>query len=203
MTTTKQQQSAAITDMETITPDLLLRRYKMLDKFITELRKNNAEAGLPSEEADKYAPRLKLLQQDKISRFIRNTTNPKTGRWFSISGLKEAGIISDIEESQYTEKEFPSFRLYRLARILSGGKEWLQRFITISSLDKNGNVVSVNVSDIDYYHIPTVRFESIPSDSTNEDSKQIRVGKILDNGRGFEPSGPKIYLLPYSAEKVT
>lgn len=47
-----------------------------------------------------------------------------------------------------------------------------------------------------------MQYSYVPADPENKDGKQIRVGKIVGNDAGLEPSVTTVYLIPFTPQKV-
>ena len=75
---------------------------------------------------------------------------------------------------------------------------------TIYALTREGNIIHKVIIDSDYYHRPIIQFQYLPEnpDSQNNDGKQIHVGIVRSSEWPLEPTGPKVQLLEYSADKV-
>ena len=121
--------------------------------------------------------------------------------------MQYAGVISDldIQQFEFETTDIPYARLNRLTRIKSpNGKEWLERMFTIYALTREGNIIHKVIIDSDYYHRPIIQFQYLPEnpDSQNNDGKQIHVGIVRSSEWPLEPTGPKVQLLEYSADKV-
>ena len=75
---------AAPEEREIITPDTILKRFKLYNDIISKLRQQNLENGLDAKRNNFFAPQTKLKQQEYYEKFIQQTTNPKTGNWYTI-----------------------------------------------------------------------------------------------------------------------
>ena len=190
---------------EAITPQTILKRFEHYNQFINKIRSQNLEAGLDVKRNNDFVSQNKLLKQSVYEEFIRKTTNPKTGKWYTIESLKAAGVISELDAEQFPSREYPYFRLNRITRIKdSSGGEWLQFNYTIYALTKEGNAIHRTISDADFYYKPRVTYQYVPEDIQNPDGKQIHVAIIMDAGWGHEPtSGIKVQFTPYSKDKVS
>jgi hypothetical protein len=104
-------------EREIITPDTILRRFKLYNDIISKLRQQNLENGLDAKRNNAFVPQTKLKQQEIYEKFIQQTTNIKTGKWHTIHSLQEAGIISDLDIQQFETTEIPYVRLNRLTRV--------------------------------------------------------------------------------------
>src|SRR5918994_607160 len=128
-------------EREIITPDTILKRFKLYNDIISKLRQQNLENGLDAKRNNAFVPQTKLKQQEIYEKFIQQTTNVKTGHWHTIHSLQEAGVISDLDIQQFETTDIPYVRLNRLTRVKSpGGKEWLERIYTIHALTREGNI---------------------------------------------------------------
>jgi hypothetical protein len=104
-------------EREIITPDTILRRFKLYNDIISKLRQQNLENGLDAKRNNAFVPQTKLKQQEIYEKFIQQTTNIKTGKRHTIHSLQEAGIISDLDIQQFETTEIPYVRLNRLTRV--------------------------------------------------------------------------------------
>jgi len=201
--TNKQPAAEKEKEKEVITPATILKRFNLYNDIISKLRQQNLENGLDAKRNNVFVPQTKLKQQEYHEKFIKQTTNPKTGKWYNIHSLQEAGVISDLDIQQFETTDIPYVRLNRLTRVKSpNGKEWLERMFTIYALTREGNIISKVIQDSDFYHKPIVTHEYVPEDSQNKDSKQIHVSILREGEWPLEPAGQKVQLLEYSADKV-
>lgn len=209
MTKQQVQQSAADKDREevkevdnNITPESILKRFDIYNDAVSKVFKHNEEAGLDKVRNNEFAPSTQLFLEKVYRDFIEKTTNPRTGKWNTLESLSAANIISDLDIENFEGKTFPRIELVRLTRVKGiDGKEWLERFIMIHGLTKEGNIVNKSISDLDNIHLPVVRYEYIPQDPRIEHGKMIHVGYI-PNKFNLESNGIKLQLLPYSKENV-
>jgi hypothetical protein len=194
---------AASEERKIITPDTILKRFKLYNDIVSNLRQQNLENGLDAKRNNVFVPQTKLKQQEIYEKFIKQTTNPKTGQWYTIHSLQEAGIISDLDIQQFETTDIPYVRLNRLTRVKSpNGKEWLERMFTIYALTREGNIISKVIQDSDFYHKPIVTHEYVPEDPQNKDGKQIHVSILREGEWPLEPAGSKVQLMEFSADKV-
>jgi hypothetical protein len=190
-------------EKETITPDLILKRFKLYIEQISKLRQQNLENGLDEKRNNAFVPQIKLKQQEIYEKFIQQTTNVKTGNWHTIGSLQSAGILSDADIQQFETTDIPYVRLNRLTRVKSpNGKEWLERMFTLYALTREGNLIHKVIQDIDFYHKPIVTYEYVPENPDIKDGKQIRVAIVKVHEARLEPTGQKVQLLEYSEDKV-
>jgi hypothetical protein len=189
---------------EEFTPQTILKRFKAYNQFIEKIRKQNLEAGLDVRRNNNFVSQNKLIKQGVYEEFTLKTTNPKTGKWYTIESLKAAGIISELDAEQFPSRDYPYFRLNRITRIKDTKGEWLQFNYTIYALTKEGNAINRTISDADFYYRPHVEYRYVPEDPQNPEGKQIHVAIMRDGGWGHEPtSGIKVQLTPYSKEKIS
>jgi hypothetical protein len=186
----KEKENEKENEKEVITPDTLLRRFKLYNDIISKLRQQNLENGLDVKRNNVFVPQTKLKQQEYYEKFIQQTTNPKTGHWHTIHSLQEAGVISDLDIQQFETTDIPYVRLNRLTCVRSPvGKEWLERMFTIYALTREGNIISEVIQDSDFYHKPIITHEYVPEDPQNKDGKQIHVSILREGEWPLEPAG--------------
>lgn len=204
--TNKQQQQPQQPQPEEEIQDskLLLKRFQIMEDFVNQVRKTNLDNSLDQKRMDSIIQWRDLQKRKRYLKFIQQTTNPKTGKWYTVPSLIEAGIVSEEEEKQFEDKTHPYRRLHQLYRVKTpDGKEFIQRFESWYGLTRAGSEIHISVDDLDYYTRPNVQYSYTPSDPSNSDSKQIRVGAIRGNDAGLEPTdGTKVYLTPFTTQKV-
>jgi hypothetical protein len=213
-------------EREEITPDLILKRFKYYNDLCAEIRKKNTEAGLDDKRNNLYAPPIepisikhrtlgnvvtnvtgKLWQQTQYEQFLQQVINPKTGSWYTVKSLTEAGLLSSIEASQLEFPEYPVVRLNSLIRVRdTSGKEWLYRYFTLYALTREGNQIHKSINDMDYYHLPQITRHQVAEDPPDfkMEGKTIFVADI-NTGKSsliLEPTTPRHYLMPFSVERV-
>jgi hypothetical protein len=188
-------------EKEVITPDTILRRFKIYNEYISKIRQKNIDNGLDAQRSNLFVPQSELKQQEIYEKFIQKTTHPRTGKWYTVKSLQEAGVISDLEVDQF-DSELPYARLNRLTRVKSGNKEWLERMFTLYAITREGNVVHKVIIDSDYYHEPEVTYQYVPANPEDQNGKQIHVGIVRNQEALLEPTGQKVQLLEYSEDKV-
>ena len=186
-------------EKEVITPDTILRRFKIYNEYISKIRQKNIDNGLDAQRSNLFVPQSELKQQEIYEKFIQKTTHPRTGKWYTVKSLQEAGVISDLDQF---DSEPPYARLNRLARVKSGNKEWLERMFTLYAITHEGNVVHKVIIDSDYYHEPEVTYQYVPANPEDQNGKQIHVGIVRNQEALLEPTGQKVQLLEYSEDKV-
>jgi hypothetical protein len=197
---TKSQQQEEIQNEE-----LLLRRFKLVEEFINKVKKTNLDNGLDPKRMDNFIAYREPFKKKQYLKWLKAVTNIKTGKFHTIHGLVEAGVISEGEEDQFEDKVFPNRKLHQLHRVKTAtGEEYINRLEQWRGLSKVGGVVTVSVNDIDYWVKPKVTYSYEPEDLTNRDGKQIRVTSIRGDHFGQETpaSGPRIYLTPFTVEKA-
>jgi hypothetical protein len=200
MTNNKQQPQEEIQDSK-----LLLRRFELMEDCVNQVRKTNLDNGLDLKRMDNFIQWEAPFKRKQYDKWLKATTNPKTGKFYTLSGLREAGVISEEEEEQFEEKTYPHRKLYQLHRVKTpSGEEYLQRLEQWIGLSRVGGVVTVSVNDIDYWVRPKVTYSYEPEDPQNREGKQIRVGSIRGDHFGQDPpaSGSRIYLTRYSPKKA-
>jgi hypothetical protein len=200
---TKQTQAAP---EEKPTTELLLRRFKLMDEFVENLKQQNIKAGVDVEKnvMKQFVPWSDFVQRKiKYQGWIDSCTNPKKpGKFYTISDLKKAEKIPEDMISDHEDKKYPYRKLDSLYKIKTkDGKLWLMRYESWYGLDSAGEEKNISVNDLDYWVKPNVRYEYVPKDPENPNGLSIRVGIIHDNKR-LDPLGDRVYLTPYSKEKV-
>ena len=203
MTTTKQpqQEQGEVKDMEPITSELLQKRYKLLDDYLSKLSDSNIKNGLDPSKAGEYVAPIYLVTRNKLQAFFKDTIHPQTGNFFTRQNIEAMGNI--IEDNEGVESP-PSFKLTRLSRVLTPtGKQYLVRHLMAFLYDDQGNIKNQMVSNLDYYNKPQLQYLAIPADSNDKDGRKIRIAKIAHQNTGLEPIGPREYLVPYSASTVS
>jgi hypothetical protein len=75
------------------------------------------------------------------------------------------------------------------------------RYESWYGLDSAGEEIMKSVNDLDFYTLPSVRYEYVPKDPKNPNGPSIRVGSIIDN-HGLDPLGDRVYITPYSKTLV-
>jgi hypothetical protein len=198
---TKQTQASP---EEKPSPELLLRRFKLMDEFVENLKQQNIKAGIDPKVMKGFVPWSDfVIRKISYQGWIDACTNPrKPGKFYTISDLKKAEKIPEDFISEHEEKKYPYRKLDSLYKIKSkDGKLWLMRYESWYGLDSAGEEKNISVNDLDYWVKPNVRYEYIPKDPENPNGLSIRVGIINDNKR-LDPLGERVYLTPYSLEKV-
>jgi hypothetical protein len=202
---TKQSQ-AHVSPEEKPTAELLLRRFRLMDDIVADVRKKNIEAGLDPKLMGYYImyDSDDTPEKKKYLNWLAKVTNKKTGKFNQVADLKARDLIPEEELSEHEGKIFPYRRLDALHKIKTlDGKLWLMRFETWFGLDAAGQEQHTSVVDLDYIKKPAVIYERIPKNPEERDGPTIRVGKILTHlVFTAEQPGNKTYLTPYSVEKV-
>jgi hypothetical protein len=202
---TKQTQTTA-TPEEKPTADLLLRRFKLMDEIVEDVRKKNIEAGLDPKLMGYYImyDSEDSAEKKRYLMWLAKVTNKRTGKFHQIKDLKARELIPEDEESEHEGKTYPYRTLSALSKVKTGdGKLWLMRHERWYGLDAAGQEVTLPVLDLDYYQKPVVTYERIPKDPGDPNGPSIRVGKIMTHlVFTAEQPGNKTYLTPYSKEKV-
>jgi hypothetical protein len=202
--TANEKASDSDNETEAITPKSILRRFELYNDYVSKIRQQNTEANLDVKRNNDFVPQTKLLKQEVYEKFIKQAT-ARNGKWNTVISLQDQGILSDLDVEQFEGKEYPYARLNRLTRVKNqDGKEYLERMFTLYALTRDGNVIHKVITDIDYYHRPTVVRESVLEDIDDREGKQIHVTIMPSGGVGWgnEPKGHKVNLIEYSEKKV-
>ena len=104
---TKQQQ-AHIEPEEKPTPELLLRRFKLMDEIVAEVRKKNVESGLDPKLMSYYIiyDSDDTPEKKKYLNWIAKVTNKKTGKFNQVADLKARELIPEEELSEHEGKTY-------------------------------------------------------------------------------------------------
>jgi hypothetical protein len=202
--TTKQTQTTA-TPEEKPTAELLLRRFKLMDEIVEDVRKKNIERGLDPKMMGYYIHYdSESGEKRRYNYWIAKVTNKRTGRFNQIKDLKARELIPEDEVNENDGKTYPYRRLNALIKVKTeDGKLWLHRIEQWVGIDAAGQEVTCPVVDLDYIRKPQIAYERILKDPTDPSGPSIRVGKIMTNHVwSVEQPGPKTYLNEYSREKV-
>jgi hypothetical protein len=214
---TKQTQAAP---EEKPNAELLDRRFKLMDEFIENLKQQNINAGIevlvqnlrsrdPRRQIDlarvmrDFVPWYEIRQRKiRYKGWLESVTHPtKPGKYNTIADLKKREKIPEDMISEHEGKTYPYRRLNSLYKIKKDGKLYLMRIESWYGLSSAGEEIMISVNDLDYWVKPKVTHEYIPRDPSNPNGPSIRLGSIVDN-QGNDPLGDRIYLTPYSKEKV-
>jgi hypothetical protein len=193
------KQSHVVAEPEKPTPELLLRRFELMDDFVEGIRKANLKAGLDQKYMGLYIEwRDDFLLKRKYQNWLKTVINPKTGKFYQYSDLIANG---DIPEGDYGNALFPYRRLNSLHKIQTSDGTFLMRYERWHGLSKAGQEIAISVNDLDYWTRPSVTWDFVPRDPTVRDGPSIRVGsvRIFNNN---EPGGTRVWLTPFSKEKV-
>ena len=185
--------------------ELLLRRFRLMDEFVAEVRKKNIEAGLDPKYMGYYIQwREDTMERKSYLHWLSKVTNKKTGKFNQIADLKARELIPEDEITGHEGKEYPYRKLDSLIKVKTGdGKLYLMRHESWYGLDAAGQELNKSVNDLDYHPKIAVTYERIPKNLGDYEGPTIRVGKISTHAvYSAEQPGPKVYLNPYSKEKV-
>jgi hypothetical protein len=187
------------------TIDLLLRRYKIMDELVEKVKQDNIRAGVEDNPnvMKQFLPWTDFVQRRiKYNGWISAVTNPKNGKFNDVKYLRRRELIEEDQAVEHESKTYPYRKLDSLYRIKTpDGKQYLMRLEGWYGLDMNGEEKRISVNEIDFYVKPTVRYDRIPKDPKEPNGPSIRVGSIVPNNGG-DAVGEKVYLTPYSIEKV-
>jgi hypothetical protein len=180
--------------------DLLLRRFKLMDEFVQDLRQQNIKAGVDSAKGvmKQFIPWSDFVQRKiKYQGWLDTVTNPnKPGKFYTIKDLKRTEDLPEDTISEHEGKSYPYRKLNALYKIKDKrGRLYLLRHEDWYGLDSAGEERMISVNDLDYWVKVNVRKERIPKDP------KILVSSIVDNKR-LDPLGEKVWLTPYSRERV-
>jgi hypothetical protein len=192
------------TPEEKPTPELLLRRFKLMQQFIDKVKQTNLDAGLDRKYASYYLDYPEPFEKTRYEKWLAAVTNPKRpGKFWQIADLKAADLIPEDEENENEGKTYPYRRLSSLIKIKNKDGIWLQRMEQWVGLTSEGQEKTCPVVDLDYYVKPPLEYQRIPKDPTNKNGPTIRVGFIRPQAFSVEqPGQTRVYITPYSKEKV-
>jgi hypothetical protein len=203
MTNNKQSQTTA-TPEEKPTPELLLRRFKLIKEFIDKVRKANLDAGLDPKLANSYIYYPEPFEKQRYDKWLASVTNPKRpGTFWQISDLKNRDDVPEDYISEYEGKTYPYRTVSQIIKIKNKDGKFLQRIEQWVGLTKLGEEKTVPVVDLDYWVKPPIQYQIIPKDPTNKEGPSIRVGYLPPQTFSVEqPGATRVYITPYSKEKV-
>src|SRR5215204_5202488 len=99
--TNKQTQATTATPEEQPTAELLLRRFKLMDEVVEDVRKKNIEAGLDPKMMGYYIHYdSESGEKWRYNYWIAKVTNKRTGRFNQIKDLKARELIPEDEENE-------------------------------------------------------------------------------------------------------
>jgi|SRR5918999_2234149 ribonucleotide reductase beta subunit family protein with ferritin-like domain len=86
--------------------ELLLRRFKLMDEFVADVRKKNIEAGLDPKLMGYYIHWRgdETMQRKKYDYWLSKVTNKKTGKFNQVADLKARELIPEDEISEHLNR---------------------------------------------------------------------------------------------------
>jgi hypothetical protein len=214
---------------EEVTPELLLRGYNKTKSVLNQYRKRIDDTGILIQRqdmwtrvkstvkpSDLYIP-YRSLSEEKTMRFLKEVSNPKTRKFWTLQNLVDQNVISEEELPLYDRyfpegfTDFPVRIVHQYHRIKHNMKEYIwtnEEFRGVTNGKNVGGVVVTRMTPIYTWINPTVRPIVIdntgnvvdPTQSNMDPdtvTKQILSTSLIANG---EPNGTTEYYLDWSED---